>query len=70
MSIYKGIDHALHFRLKTHGLSELGIRRPPKDVVPQQDPLHLVSTRRTMLWQLPQTTRTLHSWRSHCRTVL
>ena len=34
MGIYKGINHALHLCLESHGFSELGIRRPPKDVIP------------------------------------
>jgi len=53
MGIYKGINHALYLCLETHGFSELSIGRPSKDIIPKQDPLHLVSTRRTMLWQLP-----------------
>jgi len=49
MGIYKGINHPLHLRLVTHSFSELGIRGPSKDVVPQQGPLYLVPTRWTML---------------------
>jgi len=53
MNIYKGINHALHLCLEMHSFSKLSIGRPSKDVIPKQDLLHLVSTRRTMLWQLP-----------------
>jgi len=33
MGIYKGIYHPFHLCFSTHSLPELGIRRPPKDII-------------------------------------
>jgi len=70
MGIYKGIYHPLHLCLQMHSLSELSIRGPSKDIIPQQDPLHLILTRWTMFRQLSQTTWTFHPGRSHWWTIL
>jgi len=70
MGIYKSIYHPHHLHLQVHSLSELSIGRPSKDVISQQDPLHLIPTRWTMLGQLPQMTQTLHPGRSHWWTFL